>query len=119
MALCGLSGLFGARGCPAGHTPAPRAPLGRVVPGAAEAQARGHPREGQAAPVCGGAKILGAFSAPWVQDVVLRGSGEFWRPPVHPTCSGSVGIVRTPNECYRTSARVEPATPASSGNKDP
>lgn len=101
----GLSGLFGAKDCPAGHTPAPRAPLGRVVPGTAEAQALGHPREGQAAPVCGvhsGFRLL------------------FWRPPpVHPACSGSLGKVRAPNQGYRTSGRVAPATPASSGDKDP
>lgn len=118
--LCvGPSGLLGARGCPAGRTPAPRAPPGRVVPGAAEAQALGRPREGQAAPVCGGATVLGASSALWVRAVVLQGSGEFWRPPIHPACSGSLGKVRTPNQCYRPSARVEPATPASSGDKDP
>lgn len=88
MALCCVSGLCG-EGAVLQGTPAPCAPLGRVVPGTAEAQALGLPRKGQAAPVCGGAKILGTFSAFWVQVVALQGSGGFWGPPVHLACSGS------------------------------
>lgn len=76
---------------------------GMWVLGAAEAQATGLPRKGQAGPVSGGAMIPGTFSTLWARVVVLVGSREFWRPPTHPLGSGSSGTVLTLTVCYGTS----------------
>lgn len=87
------------------------------VLGAAEAQAAGLSRKGQAGPVSGGAMVLGTFSTLWVQVYVLVGSRVL--ETTH--SSSRLWELRSSADLKRVLQviKVEPATLASSGNKDP